>query len=72
MFIPRSSLASISCGRGPGGSRFVDMMVQLDEEEGNKKPNKAQNMRIAGAKSDKYWVHADLVVSRIPGMYLTS
>ena len=32
LFVPRSKLASISCGRGSGQSRFVDMVVQLDEE----------------------------------------
>ena len=42
MFVPRSELASISCGRGAGGSRYVDMEVKLDvsdddEQEGKKK-----------------------------------
>ncbi len=32
LFVPRSNLASISCGRGSGQSRFVDMVVQLDDE----------------------------------------
>jgi hypothetical protein len=32
LFVPRSKLASISCGRGSGQSRFVDMVVQLDDE----------------------------------------
>lgn len=29
LFLPRSKLASISCGRGSGQSRFVDMVLQL-------------------------------------------
>eukprot|EP00984_Skeletonema_dohrnii_P025549 scaffold14725_cov144-Skeletonema_dohrnii-CCMP3373.AAC.5 len=33
LFVPRSNLASISCGRGSGQSRFVDMVVQLDDDE---------------------------------------
>ncbi len=33
LFVPRSSLASISCGRGSGQSRFVDMVVQLDDDD---------------------------------------
>lgn len=33
LFVPRSALASISCGRGSGQSRFVDMVVQLDDDE---------------------------------------
>ena len=42
MFVPRSELASISCGRGAGGSRYVDMEVKLDvsdddDQEGKKK-----------------------------------
>ena len=32
LFVPRSKLASISCGRGSGQSRFVDMAVQLDDD----------------------------------------
>jgi len=41
-FVPRSELASISCGRGAGGSRYVDMEVKLDvsdddDQEGKKK-----------------------------------
>ena len=32
LFIPRSKLASISCGRGSGQSRFVDMVVKLDDD----------------------------------------
>eukprot|EP00571_Detonula_confervacea_P003460 CAMPEP_0172328916 /NCGR_PEP_ID=MMETSP1058-20130122/60603_1 /TAXON_ID=83371 /ORGANISM="Detonula confervacea, Strain CCMP 353" /LENGTH=534 /DNA_ID=CAMNT_0013046053 /DNA_START=505 /DNA_END=2109 /DNA_ORIENTATION=- len=48
LFVPRSKLASISCGRGSGGSRYVDMVVQLDnssynsldEQEGKKKKKK--------------------------------
>jgi hypothetical protein len=36
MFIPRSKLTSISCGRGSGGSRFVDMIAQLDADPGSK------------------------------------
>jgi len=42
MLVPRSELASISCGRGAGGSRYVDMEVKLhvsddNEHEGKKK-----------------------------------
>ena len=33
LFVPRSNLASISCGRGSGQSRFVDMVVQLDDDD---------------------------------------
>ena len=34
LFVHRSKLASISCGRGSGtASRYVDMAVQLDSEE---------------------------------------
>jgi hypothetical protein len=31
MFVHRSRLASISCGRGSGGSRYVDMIATLDD-----------------------------------------
>ncbi|KAL7551770.1 hypothetical protein ACHAWF_014974 [Thalassiosira exigua] len=45
LFVPRSHLASISCGRGSGSSRYVDMVVQLhatedDEGEGSQKKKK--------------------------------
>jgi hypothetical protein len=33
LFVPRSNLASISCGRGSGQSRFVDMVVQLVDDD---------------------------------------
>lgn len=33
LFLPRSNLASISCGRGSGQSRFVDMVVQLVDDD---------------------------------------
>ncbi len=44
MFVPRSKLASISCGRGSGGSRFVDMVAQLDADPAsNNLENKKSN-----------------------------
>ena len=65
MFIPRSSLASISCGRGPGGSRFVDMMVQLDddEEEGGKKSNNLEFTNINRDELSKLneYIHGTLI-----------
>ena len=63
MFIPRSSLASISCGRGPGGSRFVDMMVQLDEEEGDKKSNNLEFTNINRDELSKLndYIHKTLI-----------
>eukprot|EP01082_Thalassiosira_pseudonana_P009702 g8476.t1 g8476 contig3:187587-189680(-) len=33
LFVPRSKLASISCGRGSGNSRYVDMAIQLDSDD---------------------------------------
>ena len=42
-FLPRSSLHSIACGRGGGGggesSRYVDMIVQCDDDSDGKKEN---------------------------------
>lgn len=35
MFYPRSELHSIACGRGAGGSRYVDMALTLDSTGGD-------------------------------------
>jgi len=47
LFIPRSLLASISCGRGSGGSRYVDMIVQLES------PSEHENSGIENGKKKK-------------------
>ena len=77
MFVPRSKLTSISCGRGSGGSRFVDMVAQLDadpaldEEEGKKSTKQSDTLEFTNIHRDELnglndYIHRTL----IPAMQL--
>ncbi|KAL9187410.1 hypothetical protein ACHAXT_001513 [Thalassiosira profunda] len=71
LFLPRSKLASISCGRGSGGSRYVDMMVQLDvsdvdEQEGGKKKKQVDSLEFTNIHRDELnglndYIHKTLI-----------
>lgn len=79
LFVPRSKLASISCGRGSGGSRYVDMVVQLDvpssdlseDQEGKKKKKQSDTLEFTNIHRDELtglndYIHQTL----IPAMQL--
>ena len=70
MFVPRSKLSSISCGRGSGGSRYVDMMVQLDtsanEEDDTKKTKQSDSLEFTNIHRDELnglndYIHKTLI-----------
>ena len=71
MFVPRSDLASISCGRGAGGSRYVDMEVKLhvsddNEQEGKKKKKQSDTLEWSNINRDELeglnnYIHKTLI-----------
>ncbi|KAL3783722.1 hypothetical protein ACHAW5_008802 [Stephanodiscus triporus] len=51
LFVHRSKLASISCGRGSGGSRYVDVIARLaDDDDDHDHDDVASSAATAGKK----------------------
>ena len=78
LFVPRSELTSISCGRG-SGSRYVDMLVQLDvpssdltdEQEGKKKKKQTDSLEFTNIHRDELNVLNDYIhQTLIPAMQM--
>ena len=78
LFVPRSELTSISCGRG-SGSRYVDMLVQLDvpssdsidEQEGKKKKKQNDSLEFTNIHRDELNVLNDYIhQTLIPAMQM--
>ena len=70
MFVRRSELASISCGRGAGGSRYVDMEVKLhvsdDNEQEGKKRKQSDTLEWSNINRDELeglnnYIHKTLI-----------